>query len=69
MANTRKDHTALLSAMRIEPKLVIINIPNKVAKRMRSKIKKQKGTSHWDMLRLFHPARFIGLMRQLKNNN
>lgn len=67
MANTTVNHKAMLAAMGIEPQLVIINIPNKIAKRMRSGIKKRKGTSHWDMLRIFHPARFISLMRQLKN--
>lgn len=65
MANTRKDHVALLAAAGIETPFVRIEIPNKVSKRMRSKIKKQRRTNNWDMLRIFHPARYIGLMAQL----
>lgn len=66
MANTRKDHKALLAAFGIEEQLVMVNVPNKVAKRMRSKNKKTAPKHHWDMLRMFHPKRFINLMQKIK---
>ena len=67
MANTTVNHKTMLAAMGIEPIRIEIVIPNKISKRMRSKIKKKKGTNHWDMLRIFHPSRYIKLMQRLNN--
>lgn len=44
----------------------LINIPNKVAKRMRSKNKKTAPKNHWDLLRLFHPKLFFDIMSKMK---
>lgn len=60
MANTRKDR---LEAQQ----LVMVSIPNKVSKRMRSKTKKDhRTTDQWELLRLFHPKRWFDLMQRIK---
>ena len=68
MANTKTEHRALLSALGIEEQHVMVDTLNKIAKRMRSKFKKKHSTNHWDMLRMFHPARFMKLMNAIKGN-
>lgn len=66
MANTRQDHKALLTALGLQHKSILISIPNKIAKRMQSKNKKTAPKNHWDMLRMFHPKLFLSAMRKMK---
>lgn len=55
MANTRKDYKALMQALKIEPELVLVSIPNKIARRMRSKFKKSRKLDPLFILAKFHP--------------
>jgi hypothetical protein len=55
MANTRKDYRALQRALKIEPELVLVSIPNGTAKRMRRKHKKSRGLDPLFILAKFHP--------------
>lgn len=66
MANTRQDHKALLAACGIIAKPVLINIPNKIAKRCRRKFKKKHSSDMWDMLRTFHPKLFVNALNKMK---
>ena len=65
MANTRKDHAALLKTFGILKQEVLVTIPNKVSKRMRRKFKTH-GKNHWDILQRFHPKLFFSLISKLK---
>lgn len=65
MANTRKDHKALLKTFGIKEPRVLVAIPNKVSKRMRKKFKSHS-SNHWDILRRFHPKLFFNLISKLK---
>lgn len=65
MANTRKDHKALLKTFGIGESHVLVIPPNKVSKRMRRKFKTH-GKNHWDILQRFHPKLFFSLISKLK---
>jgi len=65
MANTRKDHKALLTTLRLQEPLVLVNIPNKIAKKCRRKFKKRHSSGMWDMLRMFHPKLFISALSKM----
>jgi len=49
-----------------EPQFVLVNIPNKIAKKCRRKFKKRHSSSTWDMLRMFHPKIFFDAMDKMK---
>ena len=66
MANTRKDHKELLQILGIKPQLLLISIPNKIAKKCRRKSKKKHSNNTWDMLRMFHPKLFLSAITKMK---
>lgn len=66
MANTRKDYKALLAAFGLVEKQVLVNVPNKIAKKCRRKFKKKHSSNMWDMLRMFHPKLFVDATAKMR---
>jgi len=62
MANTRDKK---------EPVLVLVSIPNKIARRMGIKNKKAPSNSlkSWKLLKLFKPVSFFNLLNKMRNKN
>jgi hypothetical protein len=65
MANTRKDHKALMKALKIEPQLVLVSIPNGIAKRMRGQFSKGRKIDPLYILAKFHPKLWIKYVAKL----
>lgn len=66
MANTRKDHKAMLRLAGREPEFILVEIPNKIARRFRQKSRKKHSGNTWEILRRFHPKLFFSLIEKMR---